>query len=239
MNEFGLALVYGGLAGLMIPVGGYLASIERIQPRWLEQEFRHSMIAFGGGILIAAVALVLVPQGLALLPLWAGLAAFFAGGAAFALFERLQRRHADANAQFIAMLTDFVPEAVSLGAIIASRSSDAALLALLIGAQNLPEAFNAWREMKARGRHGKRRVMIVFLALAAIGPVAVGVGYLFLSDLPQITGAIMLAAAGGILFLMFQNIAVKAHLEYHQAPSLAALAGFAFGILAEALVGAG
>jgi ZIP family zinc transporter len=239
MNEFGLALVYGGLAGLMIPVGGYLASIERIQPRWLEQEFRHSMIAFGGGILIAAVALVLVPQGLALLPLWAGLAAFFAGGAAFALFERLQRRHADANAQFIAMLTDFVPEAVSLGAIIASRSSDAALLALLIGAQNLPEAFNAWREMKARGRHGQRRVMTVFLALAAIGPVAVGVGYLFLSDLPQITGAIMLAAAGGILFLMFQNIAVKAHLEYHQAPSLAALAGFAFGILAEALVGAG
>jgi ZIP family zinc transporter len=239
MNEFGLALVYGGLAGLMIPVGGYLASIERIQPRWLEQEFRHSMIAFGGGILIAAVALVLVPQGLALLPLWAGLAAFFAGGAAFALFERLQRRHADANAQFIAMLTDFVPEAVSLGAIIASRSSDAALLALLIGAQNLPESFNSWREMKARGRHGRRRVMIVFLALAAIGPVAVGVGYLFLSDLPQITGAIMLAAAGGILFLMFQNIAVKAHLEYHQAPSLAALAGFAFGILAEALVGAG
>ena len=47
MNDLYLALLYGAFAGLMIPVGGYLASIERIQPRWLEQEVRHSVMAFG------------------------------------------------------------------------------------------------------------------------------------------------------------------------------------------------
>jgi ZIP family zinc transporter len=237
MESLVLALTYGTCAGLMIPLGGYLASIERIQPRWLENEFRHSMIAFGGGILVSAVALVLVPQGLELLSPSFGLLAFFAGGAAFAILDRLRQRRADTNAQLIAMLTDFVPEAIALGAIMASRSADAALLAFLIGAQNLPESFNAWRELKARGRHKRRQVMYVFLALAAIGPIAVGLGYVLLSDLPALTGAIMMAAAGGILFLMFQDIAVKAHLKYRQAPSLAALAGFAVGIVGEVLVG--
>ena len=55
----------------------------------------------------------------------------------------------------------------------------------------------------------------------------------------MLTGGLMMAAAGGILFLMFQDIAVKAHLRYSQAPSLAALAGFAVGIVATALVGKG
>ena len=239
MNDLILALAYGAFAGLMIPLGGYLASVEKLQPRWLDQEVRHSVMAFGGGILVAAVAFVLVPEGLKLLPLGGSLAAFFAGGALFALMERLRHDHADRNAQFLAMLTDFLPEALSLGAIMASRSSEAALLAFLIGAQNVPEAFNAWRELKARGRHGRRRVMLIFLAVASLGPVAVALGYLFLADLPRLTGAIMMAAAGGILYLTFQDIAVKAHLKNRQAPSLAALAGFATGMAAQALVGGG
>jgi ZIP family zinc transporter len=237
MTDLLAALLYGAFAGFMIPVGGYLASIEHIQPRWLEQELRHSVIAFGGGVLIAAVALILVPEGLSLLPLWPGLLAFFLGGAAFALLERLRHRHVESNAQFTAMLTDFVPEAVSLGAMMASRPSEAALLALLIGAQNLPEAFNAWRELAARPGHGRSRAMRTFLALAALGPVAVGLGYALLAELPSLTGAIMMAAAGGILFLMFQDIAVKARLKNSQAPSLAALAGFSVGIIGQALVG--
>jgi ZIP family zinc transporter len=237
MNELALGLIYGAAAGLMIPVGGYLASIERIQPLWLEQEFRHSMIAFGGGLLMSAVALVLVPEGLELVSVWVGLPAFVAGGVAFALLERRRHSSAGSRAQFVAMLTDFVPEAVALGALLVSRSSEAALLAFLIGAQNLPEAFNAWRELQASNGRSNRRLMALFLALAAVGPLSVGVGFLVLSDRPEITGAIMMAAAGGILFLMFQDIAVKAHLENRQGPSLAAVAGFTVGILGKALTG--
>ncbi|MGR3315828.1 ZIP family metal transporter [Roseovarius indicus] len=236
MPDVLLAIVYGLFAGLMIPAGGYLASIERIQPNWLEQEFRHSVIAFGGGILVSAVAFVLVPEALDLLPIWASVLTFFGGGALFALLEYLQSKKASQNAQFIAMLTDFVPEAASLGAMMAARTPEAALLAFLIGAQNLPEAFNAWRELRGGRHHRRAHVMRIFFVLALIGPAAVLLGYFFLADRPILTGTIMMVAAGGILFLTFQDIAVKAHLKYKQAPSLAALLGFSLGMVGHALV---
>ena len=237
MDPLLLALAYGAFAGLMIPAGGYLARIERIQPNWLEEEVRHSATAFGGGILVAAVALVLVPEGMQELAAAPALAAFFAGGLLFAFFERSRQRHADSHGQFLAMLTDFLPESVSLGAFLATGAPEAGLLAVLIGAQNLPEAFNAWREIQADGRHGPDYIMRLFFALAALGPLAVLMGYFLLADLPALTAMIMMAAAGGILYLMFQDIAVKAHLKNRQAPSLAALAGFAFGILGQAVIG--
>jgi ZIP family zinc transporter len=231
-----LALAYGAFAGLMIPVGGYLARAERVQPNWLEEEVRHSVIAFGGGVLVAAVALVLVPSGMEQLSPVPALVAFFAGGVIFALFERARQEHADVNAQFLAMLTDFLPESISLGALLATGAPEAGLLALLIGAQNLPEAFNAWRELQADGRHGAAHIMRLFFAIASLGPLAVLLGYYVLADLPALTGGIMMGAAGGILYLMFQDIAVEAHLSNRQAPSLAALAGFALGILGHAFV---
>lgn len=237
MNEILVALIYGTCVGLTIPLGGYLSRIESIQPRWLEEEVRHSVIAFGGGILIAAVALVLVPEGMELLPPWASIPAFFAGGIFFAVIERIQIRHGGSHEQLLAMLADFVPESLALGALLATGGSEALLLAILIGVQNLPEAFNAWREIKAEGKLGDRRTMRLFFALAMAGPIAVVLGAVALVDAPAVTGVIMMAASGGILYLMFQAIAVKAHLENRQAPALAAVGGFAVGILCQALVG--
>ena len=51
MDELTRILIYTAAAGLCIPAGGLLACVEHIQPRWLEWEFRHFVIAFGGGIL--------------------------------------------------------------------------------------------------------------------------------------------------------------------------------------------
>jgi len=36
------------LAGAFIPLGGLLARVEKIGSDWLEQEFRHFLIALGG-----------------------------------------------------------------------------------------------------------------------------------------------------------------------------------------------
>ncbi len=63
MDEVSKIILYTLYAGACIPIGGVLARFEKIRPRWLENEFRHSVIAFGGGILLAAVALILVPEG--------------------------------------------------------------------------------------------------------------------------------------------------------------------------------
>jgi ZIP family zinc transporter len=82
-------LVYTTVTGACILLGGLVARIERIRPLWLENELRHSVIAFGGGILISAVALVLVPEGIRYFPSSIGAtASLLSGGLAFFFVER-------------------------------------------------------------------------------------------------------------------------------------------------------
>lgn len=52
MNELFQVLLMTTVAGAAIPIGGLIAMFERISPHWLEEEFRHTVIAFGGGVLI-------------------------------------------------------------------------------------------------------------------------------------------------------------------------------------------
>lgn len=80
MSLFQEALVLSLLAGIAIPIGGLISSYENIRPNWLQKELRHSVIAFGGGVLISAVALVLVPEGIKELSLSAVMLSFFLGG---------------------------------------------------------------------------------------------------------------------------------------------------------------
>lgn len=230
-------VLYAALAGACIPIGGLLASMENIRPAWLEHEFRHGVIAFGGGVLLAAVSLVLIPEGNHYMgmPLW-GTAIVLFGGLAFFWFERfLASRKAD-KPQLMAMLLDYIPESIALGGTLALGSQTALLLALFIGLQNIPEGFNAYREMREGSQDSRRRILLVMLALVPVGPVMGVIGYLWLSQFQQLLGAIMLFAAGGILYLIFQDIAPQAHMRRHWGPPLGAVAGFCLGMAGQALL---
>jgi ZIP family zinc transporter len=233
MDTLVTAVILGLLAGLPIPLGAQIARIERIQPRWLDTELRHSVVAFGGGVLLAAVSLVLVPEGVAVLPpLWV-VVSFGGGGLAFFVIERALARRRRPAGQLLAMVLDFVPEALALGAAMASGDRIAMLLALLIGAQNLPEGFNAYREAVAHRPKSGRRLILTFAALALLGPVSAAIGHQVLSDQPALVGVLMLFAAGGIIYLTFEDIAPKAVLRHHWAPQLGAVAGFLFGLVGQ------
>ena len=54
MDPFASMLLWTALAGVCVPAGAVLARIERIRPQWLEEEFRHFVIAFGAVMLFAA-----------------------------------------------------------------------------------------------------------------------------------------------------------------------------------------
>jgi ZIP family zinc transporter len=232
MTIVGLTL----LAGLAMPVGAAIAVVEKIRPDWLEAEFRHSVIAFGGGALLSAIALVLVPEGISnLTPLTAGFC-FASGGIAFlGLDLYLAARNSPAG-QMAAMLSDFIPEALALGATFASGSSSGPLLAMLMALQNIPEGFNASRELTASTAFSARRIIVAFSAMALAGPVAGLAGYAWLSDFPAAVSGIMLFAAGGILYLIFQDIAPQVKLERHWAPPLGAVAGFLLGLLGQMVI---
>lgn len=70
-------------AGMAMPVGALLACIDRIHPNWLNSEIRHGIVAFGGGALLSAIALVLVPEGIESLSIPVAAACFASGGITF------------------------------------------------------------------------------------------------------------------------------------------------------------
>jgi zinc transporter, ZIP family len=237
MNEVVAILFFTIAAGACIPLGGFIASFEHIHSRWMEQELRHFVIALGGGILLGAVAIVLVPEGVAsmkgsmlAIPLVLG------GGLTFFVVERALGLRRHGAPQLMGMLLDYVPEAIALGGLIALGSPAAALLALLIGLQNLPEGFNAFRELQAMGQHSARRTLLIMWSLVTIGPVAGLGGYFLLADHPVALGAIMLFASGGILYLIFQDIAPQSRLNRHWAPPLGAVVGFSVALFGDMVV---
>lgn len=219
------------MAGAAIPAGGAIAAVERIRPYWLETEFRHFVIALGGGVLLAAVSLVLVPEGIKGLSPAGATLSMVGGGLTFMAIDVLLNRFRTQASQLVAMLADFLPEALALGAMFASGASAAPLLALLIALQNLPEGFNAFRELKAAGGMSDTRLLLTFLALVPLGPAAGLAGMLWLAAYPVAVSAVMLFAAAGILYITFQDIAPQARLERHWSPPLGAVAGFLLGLL--------
>ncbi|MDG3040827.1 ZIP family metal transporter [Roseicyclus marinus] len=224
----GLTLAF--LAGLSVPLGATLARFERIHPDWLETELRHSVVAFGGGALLSAVALVLIPEAVERGTPQLVLGCFLGGGLVFFAVDRMLAAIGGRVAQFLAMMLDYLPEAMALGALITADPGVALVTAGLIAVQNLPEGFGAWREMAADSHLPRRRLVLLFAMVAPLGPVAAAVGLFLLADQPAILAAVMAFASGGIVYLLFQDIAPQAHLDKAYAPALGSVMGFALGL---------
>jgi len=133
--------------------------------------------------------------------------------------------------QLAAMLSDFIPESIALGAAFATGSETAFLLAALIALQNIPEGFSAYRELHATRAFRARTIILMFACMALLGPLSGMTGYLWLSDRPDVVAVIMLMASGGILYSIFQDLAPEVRYENHWAPPLGAVLGFMVGIV--------
>ncbi|MFG0291032.1 MAG: ZIP family metal transporter [Rhodopirellula sp. JB044] len=236
MNPIVELIVLTGIAGAAIPMGGLIASIEHIRPQWLENEFRHTVIAFGGGALISAVALVLIPEGIKTISTGESVVAFACGGLFFWGLQVLLDRSKSSASQLVAMLSDFIPEVIALGATIATGEGGAMLLASIIALQNLPEGFNSFREFLDSGM-SKSKILWAFFAAALLGPLLGAFGFWMLSDYPRVMGWMQVFAASGILYLVFEDIAPQVPLKRSSFPSLGAVLGFLLGLLGKLLEG--
>ena len=227
----GMMVLLTAITAAAMPAGGWLAMIGSLHPGWLDQEHRHTILAFGAGVLLAAVALVLVPEGAATLAWWPITLWFVSGGLAFMGLDILLEKRKTPGAQMAAMLADFLPESIAMGAAFAKGNAAGFSLALLIALQNIPEGFNAFREMAGRSRVKGRRVLIVMACMVPLGPLAGWLGMEFLAPHAALIGGIMVFAAGGILYAIFQDIAPQVRLARHWAPPMGAVAGFLVGWL--------
>lgn len=235
MSQLTIIIIASWLAGLSAFGGGVIAWATDGANTDTKREITHGIIAFGGGILIAAVAFALLPKAMvALSPVGLG-AMFCAGGLLFCILDAHLSRRGDTKAQFLAMLMDFLPEALALGAVFGQDHRLGVLLAAFIGAQNLPEGFNAFREMTSVGIKS-RVALITLLAVSLLGPVAACTGYFFLQNQAKVTASIMTFAGGGIMYLIFQDIAPQSKIRKHWVPALGAVLGFAVGMIGKQLL---
>lgn len=236
MNPVAAITLFSWIAGIASFFGALFARFERFPEGILKKELLRGIVAFGGGILIAAVAFALVPHGIETLSALSLGLLFGLGGAAFCLLDVQLSKSGGSKAQLTAMLSDFIPEAIALGAVFAHDHRLGLMLALFIGAQNLPEGFNAFRELKqSTGRSAMILWQMFFVSF--LGPASALLGYFFLRDKPPVTAGIMVFAAGGILYLIFQDIAPQTKLRRHWLPPLGAVLGFIVGMLGQKLIG--
>lgn len=225
--------------GLCMPLGGWIASFENIRSNWLKNELRHFVIAFGGGLLLGAVFQMLLPNGSNMVDnILGSVFAFVMGGVLFFGIEKylgLKRREFP---QLTGMLVDFIPETIALGGLASSQPKMAIGMAIVMGLQNIPEGFNAYREMANSESRQSHNTLGFMMWLVPLGPAAGLLAHFWLSNHPAVLGSILMVAAGGIVYLMFQEIAPQSKLKRHWAPPLGAVLGVGFTLLTDHLTGA-
>lgn len=231
-------LLYAFASGFPVFIGGGISCY--VESSSLSTQKRdliiHLLTAFAGGILVAAVSFVLAPRGNEQLGTVSILLLFTSGSLCFFLLDRAIESRGGKAAQIMAMLMDYLPEALSLGAVFAHDIRLGLLLAVFIGLQNLPESFGSYIDLRASGMTTGQTLSILF-ALSFSGPAAALAGYTFLRDSPQAIAGIMVFSCGGLLYLIFQDIAPLSKQDKSWVPALGACAGFLVGMIGEKLLG--
>lgn len=231
-------VLYSFFSGITVFIGGLLSWIfqQRVAEPVLKDEVLHTTVAVGGGILVAAVAFVLVPEGMNALSTTSMAMAFLLGAGGFFLLDRFLQTHGGSYAQILAMLMDYIPEAIALGAVFATDHRMGLLIAIFIGLQNLPEAFNSYLDLRRSG-YSTRTALGLLFVLSFFGIFAAVPGYLFLRDLEVVKGSLMLFSGGGIIYLIFQDIAPLSKTDRHWFPALGASFGFLVGMIGQKILG--
>lgn len=236
MNTILEVVLYSFASGITVIIGGFLARSGIFARGESGREISHSIVAFGAGVLVAAVAFVLTPRGIDLLSLPVIIPVFLSGVVVFALLDSLIGRHGGRLAQLMAMALDYVPEAIALGSVFSYDRNTGLLLALFIGLQNLPESYNAFGDLVKSG-YSRNRAFWTLFPFAFIGIIAAVLGFSFISEADRLVSSLMLFAAGGILYLVFQDITPMIKYKKHRAPAFSATIGFMIGIIGVKILG--
>lgn len=117
MTDLMIVALLSWLAGISAFFGGLLAKFEGTAETEGKCELIHGIVAFGGGILVAAIAFALTPKAIEVLSPIPLVVTFCLGGFVFCALDAHLSRRGGSKAQFMAMLVDFLPEAIALGAL--------------------------------------------------------------------------------------------------------------------------
>lgn len=230
-------ILFSGFAGITVFIGGLLAYYfnHHIKETPVKYEITHTLMSFGAGVILSAVALVLLPKGMEELSLLPLMISFLLGAVLFLLLDRYLQKKGGQTSTLLAMIMDFIPESIALGAVYALDPSMATLLAVFIGLQNLPEAFNSYRDLVQSGFTPKK-TLIIFFIISFFGIISALIGHFCLPGTSNLTAYLMTFSGGGILYLLIQDIIPTSKLEKNYLISLGAILGFLVGVIGEKVI---
>lgn len=227
-------ILFSFLAGVTIFLGGLLALLFKHHESDSDSQkiLLHIVTAFGGGILLSAVALVLVPRGMEGLSTFKVVIFFSLGAFSFALLDKYLSQKGGKVGTVLAMLMDFIPESLALGATFSVDPNTSILLAIFIGLQNLPESFNSFRDLVISG-FSVSVTLTLFFFLSFFGVISATLGHYYLTQSPEVTSSMMIFSSSGILFLLFKDIAPEINYKNYSLPVIALTFGFLIGVIGE------
>ena len=230
-------LLFSGFSGITVFIGGILANYfnHHVDESPIKYEIIHTLMSFGSGIMLSALTFVLIPKGMEELELLPIVFSFLLGAILFMIINQYLIKKGGKTATLLAMLMDFIPESIALGAVFAIEPNMAILLAVFIGLQNLPEAFNSFRDLIQSG-FTIYKTLIMYFFLSFLGIIGALIGHYLLRDYTNFTAHLMIFASGGILYLLIQNIIPESKLEKNYLTSLGAILGFLVGVIGDKII---
>jgi ZIP family zinc transporter len=232
--------LWGLLAGGALVLGAGLAWVVRVPPKVIA-----SIMAFGAGVLISALAFELVAEAAESGGLAAVVIGFFAGaivytGANAALARRGARhRKRSGNQQpsedqqpgsgsaiAIGALLDGIPESVVLGVSLVGGGGVSVAVLAAIFISNVPEGLSSAAGMK-RAKRSAHYVFGLWSGIAIASGLAALLGYVALSGVsPVIIAVITAVAAGAILAMLADTMIPEAFERAHILTGLITTVGF-------------
>jgi ZIP family zinc transporter len=232
--------LWGLLGGGALVLGALVAWFVRVPPKAVA-----SVMAFGSGVLISAVAFDLMEEAAQTGGLTATAIGFLGGAAVYLAANLVLARHGARHrkrsgpqqpseseqsgsgaAIAIGALLDGIPESVVLGMGLLGGGSVSLSVLAAVFISNVPEGLSSAAGMKNNGRSA-RYVFGVWIGIAAASGIAAMLGYLTLGGAPPEAVAVITAiAAGAILTMIADTMIPEAFENTHAWTGLITTVGF-------------
>jgi ZIP family zinc transporter len=249
VENLAASLGWGAVVGATLVAGAAAAAVLTLPSRTAAL-----LTAFGGGVLLAAIAFELMPEAdreagtaLTIAGVLAGALVYVTADAVLSRDEDMDRMrrsgHAAAAGQPMTMrsadvargesiaaglFVDGVPESIALGLTVAEGEIGVALLAgVLIG--NIVEAYGAAQPIVAGGRTNRFAISLMAMIGAALA-IATVLGATALADASgELIGTLQAVAAGAVLAVVTIAIVPHAFEEVSRLVATASVLGFLLG----------
>jgi zinc transporter, ZIP family len=218
------AFFWGLLAGSSLVLGGLAALFLRIGTRVLG-----TVMAFGAGVLISAVAYELVAEafrktggvgGAAVSGLFTGSIVFFVGDALLDRLGAADRKRSSGEqsagsplAIVLGIVLDGVPESIVLGLTLVGGGGVSVAMLVAVFLSNLPEAIAATTGLDRSG-WSQKRVLLLWLVVALVTALSSLAGFALFDEASDDTVAFVLAFAAGAILTMLADTMMPEAFEH-------------------------